>query len=114
VYLDYQTHFNPSIHKVQDYIISHPEQNPGLDLLAGIANMSERNLTRTFKDVTGHTITEFKHEVKLSLAKMFLNNPSFTIETVAQKCGYSDPRQLRRIWKKKIGGSISDFRKGLV
>ncbi len=114
IYLDYQTHFNPSIHKVQDYIISHPEQNPGLDTLAGIANMSERNLTRTFKDVTGHTITEFKHEVKLSLAKTFLNNPSFTIETVARKCGFSDPRQLRRIWKKKVGGSISDYRSGLA
>jgi transcriptional regulator GlxA family with amidase domain len=113
VYLEYQTHFNPAIHKVQDYIISHPAQNPGLDTLSGVANMSERNLTRTFKDVTGHTITEFKHEVKLSLAKTFLNNPSFTVNMVAQKCGFSDPRQLRRIWKKKVGGSISNYRKNL-
>lgn len=113
VYLDYQTHFNPAIHKVQDYIISHPEANPGLDTLSGIANMSERNLTRTFKKVTGHTITEFKHNVKLGLAKTFLNNPTYTIETVAQKCGFSNPRQLRRIWKQRVGGSISDYRNSL-
>jgi len=110
IYLDYQTHFNPAIHRVQDYIISHPGENPGLDTLAGIANMSERNLTRTFKDVTGHTITEFKHEIKIGLAKTLLNNPSYTIDTVAKKCGFSDPRQLRRIWRKKAGGSLSDYR----
>lgn len=114
VYLDYQTHFNPAIHKVQNYVISHPEQNPDLGTLSGIANMSERNLTRTFKEVTGRTITEFKHDVKLGLAKTFLNNPDYTIEIVARKCGFSDPRQLRRIWKAKMGGSISEYRDGLT
>lgn len=113
IYLDYQTHFNPAVHKVQDFIISHPETNPGLDTLADIANMSERNLTRTFKEVTGHTITEFKHEVKLELAKTLLNNPSYTIDFIATKCGFSNPRQLRRIWKSRMNQTISSYRSRL-
>lgn len=109
VYLDYQTHFNPAIHKVQNLIISHPEENFSLDKLAETANMSARNLTRTFKRVTGHTITEFKHEVKLELAKTLLNNPDLTVDQVAEQCGYSNPRQLRRIWKDKTGQNISSY-----
>lgn len=110
IYLDYQTHFNPAIHKVQDYIISHPSENPTLEKLADVANMSSRNLTRTFKEVTGHTITDFKHEVKVEHAKTLMNNPDFTIEYIAEKCGYGDARQLRRIWKEKFGKPLATFR----
>lgn len=110
VYLDYQTHFSPAIHKVQNYLVSHPDRNPGLQELADIANMSVRNLTRTFKEKTGHTISEFKHEVKLEVAKMLLNNPDYTIAAIAEECGFKDPRQLRRIWKDKFGKTLSGYR----
>lgn len=110
IYLDYQTHFNPAIHKVQDYIISHPSENPTLEKLADIAMMSTRNLTRTFKEVTKSTISEFKHEVKIEHAKSLLNNPEYTIERIAEKCGYQNARQLRRIWKEKFGSSLTDYR----
>jgi len=111
IYLDYQTHFNPAIHKVQDYIISHPSENPTLEKLAAIASLSTRSLTRIFKDVTGHTITDFKHEVKTEHAKTLLNNPEYTVDYIAKRCGFSGARQLRRIWKKKYGRSLNTFLK---
>lgn len=111
IYLDYRTHFNPAIHKVQDYIISHTSQNPTLEELARVANMSVRNLTRCFKEITGRTITEFKHDIKLDWGKSLLNNPRFTIEQVAEKCGYNNPRQFRRIWKERKGMGPSQYRK---
>ncbi|MEX2397388.1 MAG: DJ-1/PfpI family protein [Balneolales bacterium] len=111
VYLDYQTHFNPAIHQVQNYIISHPEENPTLDELAKVANMSARNLTRMFKEVTGHTVIEFKQDVKAELARTLLNNPDYTLETIASKCGYENVRQLQRVWNQKYGKSMSAWRK---
>lgn len=113
LYLDYQTHFNPAIHKVQNYIISNPEQNPTLEELSDFVHMSVRNLTRLFKKTTGRTVTEFKHDVKFEYAKTFLNNPELTVETISRKCGFSDPRQLSRIWVKKTGKSISEYRDSL-
>lgn len=110
IYLDYQTHFNPAIHKVQDYIISHPAENPTLEKLADIAIMSTRNLTRTFKEVTNGTITKFKHEVKIEHAKSLMSNPEYSIEQIAEECGYKNARQLRRIWKEKFGNSLADYR----
>ncbi len=69
IFLDYRTHFNPSVHRVQDYIISNPSKNPSLRELALVGNISVRNLTRTFKKATGHTIHDFKNAVKVELAQ---------------------------------------------
>lgn len=103
IYLDYQTHFNPAIHKVQDYIISNPDKNPGLDELAAVCHLSVRNLTRLFKQATGHTIVDFKRAVKLELARTLLNNPDYTVEKVASLCGFQSARHLRRIWSEQYG-----------
>lgn len=110
IYLDYHTHFNPLVHKVQNHIISNPSQNFSLDELAKIGNTSVRNLTREFKKATGNTVTDFKNSMKLELAKELINNPNYTIEAISEMCGFSASRQLQRLWKKKYGLSISESR----
>ncbi|MCB0278107.1 MAG: helix-turn-helix domain-containing protein [Calditrichaeota bacterium] len=113
-YLDYRTHLNSSIHKVQDYIINHPSHKVKLDSLAEIAGMSSRNLTRIFKKETGLTINEFTNKIRLELAKDLMNNPDLTIENIARECGFEDPRQFRRLWKLQSGVSPSDSRRLLM
>jgi|SRR5450432_1295589 transcriptional regulator GlxA family with amidase domain len=110
IYLDYKTHFNPSVHKVQDHIISHPSRNFTLNELASVGNTSVRNLTRLFKTTTGHTIVEFKNVIKLELARTLINNPEYTIEKIASLCGFENVRHLRRVWKKRLGVSPKAFR----
>jgi transcriptional regulator GlxA family with amidase domain len=112
IYLDYRTHFNPSIHLVQDYIISNPARNPGLEELAAVGNTSVRTLTRTFKDATGHTIIEFKNAVKVELARTLIHNKDYTMEKISGLCGFQSVRHLRRIWGKHIGTTLSSYRKG--
>jgi len=106
IYLDYRTHFNPIIHKVQDYIISNPGKNPSLEELASIGNVSVRSLTRMFMKVTSHTIVQFKNDVKTELAKTLLHNEDFTTEKIASLCGFQSVRHLRRIWYKKTGVTL--------
>ncbi|HQQ97973.1 MAG TPA: DJ-1/PfpI family protein [Cyclobacteriaceae bacterium] len=106
IYLDYQTHFNPAVHKVQDYIISNPDRNPGLEELAALCHLSVRNLTRLFRLATGHTIVDFKRAVKLELARTLLNNPEYTVEKVASLCGFQSGRHLRRVWKSETGEAL--------
>jgi transcriptional regulator GlxA family with amidase domain len=110
IYLDYKTHFNPSIHRVQDHIISHPSKNFTLEELSHISNTSVRNLTRLFKTTTGHTIVEFKNAIKLELARTLINNPEYTVEKIANLCGFENSRHLRRVWKKRLGESPKAFR----
>ena len=97
IYLDYRTHFSPGIHKVQDYIISHPASNFSLEHLASVANTSTRTLTRLFKKSTGHTINEFKTAVRLEMARTLHEHSDYTAEKIASLCGFENARQLRRL-----------------
>ncbi len=110
IYLDYRTHFNPAVHKVQDYIISNPGKNPGLEELAALSNTSVRSLTRLFKKSTGHTIIEFKNAVKVELAGRLIHNADFTLEKIASLCGFESARHFRRIWNQHKATSLKAHR----
>ena len=105
VYLDYRSHLHPAIHELQDYLCSKPETDVGLDNLAHAVGMSERNMTRTFRRATGISIAEYRTKIRLERAAGLLKSPDLTVDAVAAQCGFSDARQLRRIWKRAYGTS---------
>lgn len=110
IYLDYRTHLQPGVHRVQDWLVNHPDERPTVEELAEIAGMSPRNLTRVFRRATGTTLKAFSNELKLEVARSLLSNPDFTVDRVASQCGFSDPRQLRRLWRKSYGVAPSEWR----
>jgi len=99
IYLDYRNHISPSIHKVQDYLIEHLADENSVGDLASLVAMSPRNLSRVFKEKTGTTVHEYLTLLRLEYAKTMLNNPEYTIEYIASKCGFKTARQLQRIFK---------------
>ncbi|HEX2832808.1 MAG TPA: DJ-1/PfpI family protein [Thermoanaerobaculia bacterium] len=96
VYLDHRTHLHPGVHRVQDWIVRHPAESATLESLAAIAGMSPRSLTRTFRQATAISVHEFATRVRVELAKSLMHDPSLTMEAIAQRCGFSGARQLRR------------------
>ena len=110
VYLDYRTHLHPGVHRVQDWLVAHPEKKPLLAQLAHIAALSPRHFARVFRQATGITAKQFAGKVKVSVARDLLADPQRTVESIAESCGFEDGRQLRRIWKDSFGMSIGAFR----
>lgn len=105
IYLDYRNHINPSIHAVQDYMIDHLSEDNSIEDLAALVAMSPRNLSRVFRDKTGITVLEYLTRLRLEFARTMLNNPEFTIEYIASKCGFKTARQLQRILKANAPGN---------
>ncbi len=105
VYLDYRTHLHPGVHKVQDWLVQNPSRPVTLDTLAGVGAMSRRNLTRLFRQATGITIAGYRTRVRVELARSLLQDPTLSIERVAQRCGFTGARQLRRVWQTTFGAS---------
>lgn len=101
IYLDYRNHINPKIHEVQDYMIDHLSEDNSVEDLASMVAMSPRNLSRVFKEKTGSTILEYLTLLRIELAKTMLNNPDYTNEYIASRCGFKTARQLQRILKNK-------------
>ena len=99
IYLDYRNHISPNIHVVQDHLIDNLSDENTIEDLASLVSMSPRNLSRVFKDKTGTTILEYLTMLRLEFAKTMLNNPEYTIEYIATKCGFKTARQLQRILK---------------
>jgi transcriptional regulator GlxA family with amidase domain len=104
IYLDYRNHINPSIHVVQDHLIENLSDENNIEDLASLVAMSPRNLSRVFKDKTGTTVLEYLTMLRLEFAKTMLNNPEYTIEYIAMKCGFKTARQLQRILKANKNG----------
>jgi transcriptional regulator GlxA family with amidase domain len=100
IYLDYRNHINPQIHEVQDYLIDNLSKENDIETLAALVGMSARNLTRVFKEKTGTTVLEYLTLLRKEYASTMLNNPEYTIEYIASRCGFKSARQLQRILKK--------------
>lgn len=100
IYLDYRNHINPQVHEVQDYLIDNISKENSIEELAAMIGMSPRNLSRVFKEKTGSTILEYLTLLRKEYAGTMLNNPEYTIEYIASKCGFKTARQLQRILKK--------------
>jgi transcriptional regulator GlxA family with amidase domain len=112
IFLSYRTHLHPGVHRIQDWLVAHPDERPTLERLARLAGMSRRNLTRAFRQATGITLKAFANRIKLEIAGNLLHDPELSIASIAARCGFSDPRQLRRLCTSKLGITPSAWRKG--
>jgi transcriptional regulator GlxA family with amidase domain len=111
VYLDYRTHVNSGIHRVQDHIVSHVCEGVSLSELARIARMSSRTMTRTFRAATGLSIGEYRQKVRLETARVMLHDPDVTLQSVAERAGFNNPRHFRRAWRQAFGMTPSMARR---
>jgi transcriptional regulator GlxA family with amidase domain len=108
--LGHRDHLESGVHAVQDLIVHRPGERHSLDDLAGVAGVSRRHLTRLFRAATGISIAEYHTAIRLEHARALLADPELTIDAVAERCGLSDGRHLRRLWREAFGTSPSDAR----
>lgn len=110
IYLSFRDHIHPAIHRVQDWLITHPGKTYTIEGLADRFGMSPRNLTRTFKKATGITVKQYATRVVLEYAGTLLRDPGLSVEAVAAQCGFHDGRQLRRLYRKHFGTTPAALR----
>src|SRR5207302_11069975 len=82
----------------------------GCRALAKLANMSSRNLVRAFKTATGLTPLQYQQRLRLEFAGSLLRDSRFTIESIADSCGFVDARHFRRLWKSTFHAPPSEAR----
>ncbi|MDR3437476.1 helix-turn-helix domain-containing protein [Telmatospirillum sp.] len=97
-WLEGRNHIHPAIHRVQDAIIAEPTRDWPLKDLARIACLSPRHLSRLFNDQAEVSIPDYINRVRIALAHDLIERTSLDMEQVAERAGFSSPRQLRRVW----------------
>ncbi len=103
IFLQFRNHIHNGIHKVQDYILENIHLPLAISDLAQIANMSERNFTRLFKQETGCTVNEYKTIIRVEKIKYLVKNPNLSRSQIAQQIGLKSEKQITRLVNNVFG-----------
>ncbi|WP_413520752.1 GlxA family transcriptional regulator [Psychrobacter glacincola] len=105
------THGDTAILKVQHWLQKTEAQDIDLSTLANCAQLEERTFLRRFHKATGMTSTEYGQRLRIGEAKDFLQFSLTPVEQIAWKVGYSDVSAFRKIFKRIVGLTPSEYRR---
>ena len=99
-WLEGRNHIHPAVHRVQDVIAGDLTKPWNLRALARVAGASGRHLSRLFHEHVGMSIPEYRNRLRVAYAHELLRETRLDMERVAEQCGFSSTRQLRRAWER--------------
>ncbi|TRL38285.1 GlxA family transcriptional regulator [Rhizobium straminoryzae] len=99
-WLSGRNHVHPAIHAVQDAIMADPAADWSVARLAGLGHLSERHLSRLFREHTGLSLIDYVNLMRVTLARDIIRQSRLDLENVAARTGFASARHLRRIWRK--------------
>ena len=79
--------------------------------LAGLLKISKRLLTLRYRQIRNTTPLHAIHAAKLTEVRRLLSDSSLTLDRIAELCGFNDPSQLKKLFKRTYGYSMNDWRK---
>ncbi|MBK9013590.1 MAG: response regulator [Saprospiraceae bacterium] len=97
--------------KASRSILGHlDDANFGNEELAREMAMSESQLNRKLKALTGKTLSLFIRSIRLQQAKILLETTHLNISEIAYAVGFADPAYFTRTFSQEFGGAPSRFR----
>jgi AraC family L-rhamnose operon transcriptional activator RhaR/AraC family L-rhamnose operon regulatory protein RhaS len=82
--------------------------------LAKLSRLSERDLYRKFRSLTGVSPLEYKRKKQLELACYLLQSSKLSISEIADRCGFCDSNYLTREFTAAYKLAPGRFRKNHV
>ncbi|EKF60447.1 AraC family transcriptional regulator [Agrobacterium albertimagni AOL15] len=110
-WLSGRNHIHPAIHRAQDAIMADPARDWSLPGLAEIAHLSERHLSRLFREHVGQSVVDYVNLMRVTLAQELLQQSRLDMENLALRAGFASSRHMRRVFSQHHGLSPSAFRK---
>ena len=110
-WLSGRNHIHPAIHRTQDAIMADPAHDWSLPGLADIAHLSERHLSRLFREHVGQSVVDYVNLMRVTLARELLKQSRLDMESLAHRAGFASSRHMRRVFSQHHGLSPSAFRK---
>ena len=96
--------------KIKNYIESNYMHNITLDQLAALSNLSKHHLIHAFTKQCGCPPIQYLCQTRIQGSKELLANTDYTIDNVAQSCGFSSQSYFTQSFQKYCGMTPSAFR----
>ena len=113
-YLMYPSALHKRISEVAQYINRNYNTNLSLKSLAKEFYISFFYLSRTFKDVTGFTITEYLNSVRIKEGQKLLRETKLNITEISSKVGFESSTHFGRVFKSITQQSPLKYRKNSI
>ncbi|MFE5815674.1 helix-turn-helix domain-containing protein [Streptomyces sp. NPDC056479] len=92
------------------YMRENLSQSVSLDDLASLVSFSRFHFVRCFKAATGSTPYRYLTDLRIDLARKYLENGNDTIALIGQRCGFSGSGQFSRSFRRIVGCTPSQYR----
>jgi transcriptional regulator GlxA family with amidase domain len=96
----------PKSDRIQDalsYAKEHLKQPLSVGVLAGVANLSPRQFSRTFRAETGQSPARGVEKLRVEVARELIESGRHSVEVVARETGFADPERMRRAFIRAFG-----------
>ena len=98
------------VEKVKQYINDHYAKPLKLADLAGLVGMSPVSFSRSFRQRTGRTLSDYIVDIRLGYAARMLVDSSKNISEICYECGFNNLSNFNRTFKSKRNYTPRDFR----
>lgn len=102
---------DPAIRAAVAHIQNHACEPLSLQLLAKEACLSQSQFSRRFQTAMGSSPIVYLTGLRMRKARSLLVETDFTLEQIAQQCGYQNGFYLSRVFTKTMNMSPSEFRR---
>jgi AraC-like DNA-binding protein len=108
--VSYSAHEKESATEARNIVTENFSERYSIRDLARKTGTSETRLQQAFKYLYGTTIFDYAQSARLDYAKTLLLDTGFTIQSIAEHCGYPDNSNLTAAFRKRFGSSPEAFR----
>lgn len=98
------------VERIQDWVRANPAADLSVGTLARHVAMSEKTLSRTFKQKTGQTLGDFVLNIRLGYACDMLTGGERKIKDIARLSGLGSQTNMRQLFISRFGQTPSDYR----
>ncbi|HEY4144149.1 GlxA family transcriptional regulator [Pinirhizobacter sp.] len=104
-------HGDTAILKAQQWLWARRECPVSVSDIARYACLEPRTFLRRFVRATGMKPSEYQQRLRITRAREMLEFSQRRIDEIASTIGYDDPGRFRRVFRKFIGLTPSDYRR---
>jgi two-component system response regulator YesN len=87
-------------------------QNITLESIADTIHVNPNYLSRLFKKETGESFSDYLMNIRIAIAKEILARKDISVAKLANEVGYTNASYFCKIFKKNVGISPLQYKKG--
>jgi DNA-binding response OmpR family regulator/AraC-like DNA-binding protein len=106
--------FSPYVVKALSYISTHYAEALQVITIAAAIGVSAGHLAHLFPIELRVTVKEYVTKVRIEVAKQLLYEPSYTLDHIAEKVGFSDASHLSRVFLRYAGYRPGMYRRYIL